>query len=168
MIQEKTIFIPAKKDVALALLCFAALVIVLFTGVLRYTLRTAFVLDASAYPEPAPANFTYHCTLGRSGGAITLKGWACVAGERFTAVDCWAVLYDAAQDTYLRIPTNMELAPDATRAIDDGINYSFGGFTAFVQEKQLQTPFSAYEICFAYRSNGHNALVHTGQMLEGV
>ncbi len=43
---------------------------------------------------------------------------------------------------------------------------SYGGFEARIPLKTLEAAPSHYELCVAWRSNGHNALIHTGQMLE--
>ena len=158
--------VPSQKISVWMLLIAGAVVILTFTGILRYTLRTAFPVNPADYTEPAPEGFTYTCTVTQQNGALAFSGYALVAGERFLQVDTAVVLYCAETGVSLKLPTAM--APDdaATAAISDGINYSFGGYYAFVREAQLKLPLSSYEICFAYRSSDHNALIHTGQSAE--
>ena len=157
---------PARRGVVLLLCTVGAVAVLVFCLTLRWSLRTAFSLRASAYPEPAPAGFAFRCTQTSTPGAVVLQGWACVKGERFLTVDTRAVLYCAATGEYLRLPTGMQQTDEPTALLADGINYSFGGFYAFVRTKQLAQPLREYELCFAYRSSGHNALVHTGQFLD--
>ena len=42
---------------------------------------------------------------------------------------------------------------------------AYAGLYGFALTGQL--PAGELELCFAYRSNGHNALIHTGQMVGG-
>ncbi len=56
---------------------------------------------------------------------------------------------------------------EATAAGPDGLNYSFGGFTAFVRASALAAPPEQYEVCLCCRSNRHNYLYHSGQTLAG-
>lgn len=157
-------FVPAKRSVVLALCCLATVVILAFVFVLRHDLRDAKPLDAAAYTVEVPEGFAYACDVSENGRAYTFRGWACVDGERITSVDCFVVLYDTANGSYLRVPTAMERNEDAWEALGHE-NYAYGGFTGFVVQKQLEAPAAQYEICFAYRNNEHNELVHTGQML---
>lgn len=55
----------------------------------------------------------------------------------------------------------------ATAAGADGLDYSLGGFTAFVRASALSAPPEQYEICLCYRTNGHDFLYRSGQTLAG-
>lgn len=167
----KTGYKPAKKSVVLALLCGATLLVLVFAGLLRYTLRTATPLNPAQYQQYTPEGFAWRVTDEAGDGVITFKGWACVEGERFESVETYVVLYNTETGAYLQAPTTMELNEEPLEVLGDPdhfINYTRGGFAGFVLLKQLTSPPAAYEICFAYRSNGYNALVHTGQHLQGV
>ncbi|MEG1381408.1 MAG: hypothetical protein RSC73_04105 [Ruthenibacterium sp.] len=157
---------PVKKELVIVLCAVMVLGIFLFAALLCGSLRREKSLNPQDYTEAAPEKFTYHVTATPAGKSIEYSGYACVIGERFETVDLRVVLYHAASESYLCLPTEMVLRTDATEEIADGINYSFGGFSAFVRNKSLESPPQEYEICFAYRVNGHNALIHTGQTAE--
>ena len=42
----------------------------------------------------------------------------------------------------------------------------FTVFSARAKASGLEHPAEEYEICIAYRNDGHNALVHTGRRVE--
>ncbi|NLW78525.1 MAG: hypothetical protein GXY32_03815 [Ruminococcaceae bacterium] len=160
-------FVPARKKwvwIGLAALVAAVL---LFAMALRTTTRSATGLNPAAYTEETPEGFHYAVTASAAGGALTVTGWACIEGERMLTVDNWVVLYDPARDTYLRLPTTAEVNEAPTALINDGLVYGRAGLTAIVPVSQLEVPLSRYELCFAYASNGHNALIHTGEFLAG-
>ena len=160
-------YTPAKKSLLLAASAVFLAAILLFTLCLRNTMRSVTKLDAAAYTLSAPNGFEYNCVPTVGGGALTLRGWALVRGEGFQTVDCKVVLYNAADNQYLSLPTMMEIDETPTEIFNDGTYYGRGGFASVTPLKQLPAPLATYEICFAYRSNGtHNNLVHTGQMLE--
>lgn len=116
---------------------------------------------------PAPAGLVWACTPRAEADYYTLDGYAFLPGERFEAVENYVVLYDTAGGDHLRLSTAMVRRDEATAAGGDGINYSFGGFTAFVRAAALQAPPERYEICLLYRSNTHDFLYHSGQTLAG-
>lgn len=159
-------WIPAKKNLIIVLCAVMAGSVLLFLGLLRMSLRQETIIDPNAYQTVQPKGFTYHVTATPAGKSLQYSGYACVIGERFETVDLRVVLFHAASNSYLLLPTEMVLRPDATEEIADGINYSFGGFSAFVRNKSLKAAPQDYEICFAYRVNEHNALIHTGQTAE--
>lgn len=163
---EKEEFVPAKKWLVLVSLALAAVLIFAFAGVLRHTLRTAVPLNPAEYAGAPPQNLAYSFAQQIGGGAVSLRGWACVQGERFETVDNRVVLYNTQDGSYLAIPTAMQLTDEPLSVLGDDINYTYGGFTAYVLLEQLTAGLPAYEICFAYRSNAYNALVHTGQYLK--
>lgn len=161
---ESKPFVPAKRGVVVALLCAATAVILVFVAVLRHDLRDVKTLDAGAYTVAVPAGFVYECDVTDTGGVYALRGWACVDGERITSVDCFVVLYDTRSGEYLRLPTTMERNEAAGVRLGHE-NYAYGGFTSFAIKDQLESPAERYELCFAYRNNDHNELVHTGRPL---
>ncbi|MEG0166597.1 MAG: hypothetical protein RR709_01885 [Ruthenibacterium sp.] len=157
---------PAKKWLLIVLCAAMALGVLLFTVLLAVSLRREKPLNPQEYTQAEPENFTYQVTATPAGKSLQYSGYACVVGERFETVDLRVVLYHAADNSYLCLPTEMVLRADATEDIADGINYSFGGFSSYVRKKSLTAPPHDYEICFAYRVNSHNALIHTGQSAE--
>lgn len=82
-------------------------------------------------------------------------------GEKLETVDCRLVLYSPGEDRYYRLPTTMDPGEEAAAATGD----PDAGFYAFALADQL--PAGELELCFAYRSNGHNALIRTGQIVGG-
>lgn len=162
-----TAFAPARKKWVWIGLAGLVAVVLLFAMALRTTMRSATVLDPTPYTEATPEGFRYAVGAQAAGGALTVSGWACIAGERMLTVDNWVTLYDPASGTYLRLPTTAEVNETPTELIDDGLVYGRAGLTAIVPLNQLQQPLSRYELCFAYASNGHSALIHTGEMLAG-
>lgn len=139
----------------------AAAVIVLFAFLLRADLRSVHPLDPAEYTEPEPEAFVWQCDVTPGQGILTLQGWAAVEGEKPETVDCFYVLYSAGTDTYYRLPTTMQQSDAA--AAETGSAYA--GMYGFALTGQL--PAGELELCFAYRSNGHNALIHTGQLVGG-
>ena len=124
-------------------------------------LRSVHPLDPAEYTEPEPEAFVWQCDVTPGQGILTLQGWAAVEGEKPETVDCFYVLYSAGTDTYYRLPTTMQQSDAA--AAETGSAYA--GMYGFALTGQL--PAGELELCFAYRSNGHNALIHTGQMVGG-
>ena len=152
---------PADPRLLWGFWVLAAAGILLFAFLLRTNLRSVHRLNPAAYTEPAPEGFVYECTITPGSGVLTLSGWAMVQGEGPGAVDCRYVLYDPAQDRYYRLPTTMDPGEEAAAATGD----PDAGFYAFALADQL--PAGELELCFAYRSNGHNALIRTGQIVGG-
>jgi hypothetical protein len=159
-------FIMPKKRLVWALLAVFAVLILGFAMLLRTDLRRAKSVDPADYTETLTGSFKYLCEVSHTGGAAVFSGWALVEGEKFESVDTRVVLYNAEDGVYLEVPTTMSDRPDARETINDDINYAFGGFYAFLTDKQLKYPLESYEICIAFRSNRHNALVRTGQFAE--
>lgn len=159
---------PANKKLYLAVMAAAVVFVLIFTLLLRINWRTPFRLDPADYQVDYPAGFVYTASAQTQDGAYFLDGWACIRQEKMEWVDCWVVFYDAAADTYYRIPTLAGILGDAaTEAIDDGFVYGRAGFSALVPLQKLPGAPQSYELCFAYRSNGHNYLIHTGQAALG-
>lgn len=157
-------FQPAKWNVVFPATAGLLILVVLFALILRTSLRAPHALDPADYPEDAPAGFVYECTPTVDGDALILQGFACVRNEKVSDIDCYAVLYDAATESYLRLATQMIASEQYRDAAGDGLNQMFSGFYAFADMKKLTAP--VYELCFAYRSGEHNALIHTGQTVE--
>lgn len=168
--EETAAYPPPKRWVVVAMLCAAVVLVGVFALLLRHSLRAAVPLNPAEYEQSAPEGFLYDLTSTLQNGTVAFEGWACVQGERFESVDTWVVLHHVPSGAYLRVPTVMQLSEEAPPQLDaDEIDYARGGFTAFVLLQQLTAPLDEYEVCIAYRSNGHNALVHTGQSLpQGV
>ncbi len=156
---------PKKWLVAVLLAVFAAMILG-FALLLRTDLRKAKIIDPADYTEAISDGFQYLCEVSDLNGAAVFSGWALIKGEKFESVDTRIVLYSKTDGVYLAVPTTMSDRPDAREIINDGINYAFGGFYAFLTDKQRSYPLEDYEICIAFRSNRHNALVHTGQSAE--
>ncbi|MEG2021903.1 MAG: hypothetical protein RR087_09005 [Oscillospiraceae bacterium] len=159
-------FKPAKMNIFLLLAAICAVGILVFTVMLRAQHRNAVYISSADYTMETPSGFKYKCDIMQSHGAFSLRGYAFIDGERFIDVNTHVVLYHAKSGKYLQIPTDLELNQDALNVVADKINYSFGGFTSFVIEKQLKAPPCEYEIYIAFRSNGYNLLIPTGQSLE--
>ena len=157
---------PAQKKIVIASLAVLAAGIFLFTAVLRHTMRSVTVLNETDYVMAIPEGFVYSCEPILADGALTLRGWAVVQGEGVKTVDCRVVLYDAAAGEYLCLPTMMEIDETPTEVLNDGVYYGRGSFVSIVPIRQLPAPIGNYELCFAYRSNGYNNLICTGQLLE--
>lgn len=158
---------PASVRVWLATGLALLAAILAFALLLRADLQRPHAFDPAACGEPAPADLAWACTAAPQADYYTLDGYAFVPGERFTSVENYVVLYDTAGGGHLRLATAMVAREEATAAGGDGVNYSFGGFTAFVRTAALQAPPEQYEVCLLYRSNGHDFLYHSGQSLAG-
>ena len=155
---------PADPRLLWGFWVLAAAAILLFAFLLRTDLRSVHRLDPADYTEPAPEGFVYECTITPGSGVLTLSGWAMVQDEGPGAVDCRYVLYDPAQDRYYRLPTTMEQSEAAVAATGES-GALYAGLYGFALTEQL--PAGELELCFAYRSDGHNALIHTGQTTTG-
>lgn len=158
-------FKPAKKQVFLLLVVLLFGFILIFTFLLRATGRSVKEINPNNYEIKVPDKFNYSCTVTQSPGAYAFRGWAFIEGERVLDYENHVVLYHDKSNKYYKIPTDMQLNDDAINAFNDGVNYSFAGFTAFVIEKQLKHPIEEYEIYFAYRNNDYNLLIPTGQTM---
>ena len=155
---------PADPRLLWGFWVLAAAGILLFAFLLRADLRSVRRLDPADYTEPAPEGFVYECVAAPGNGVLTLSGWALVRGEGPGAVDCRYVLYDPAAGQYYRLPTTMEQSQAAVDATGES-GALYAGLYGFALTDQL--PAGELEICFAYRSDGHNALIHTGQTTTG-
>ena len=159
-------FQPAKFKVAIPVTAGLFVLVLIFALILRSSLRSPHALDPADYTESVPDGFVYECAVSVDGDELILQGFACVRDEKVSDIDCYAVLYDAGAESYLRLATQMVASEQYRNAAGDGLNQMFSGFYAFVDTNRLTQ--SAYELCFAYRSGEHNALIHTGQTVEVV
>ena len=91
------------------------------------------------------------------------QGWACVRQQRFEAVDIRAAVL-AGDGAGWTLPTVLREDAAAKQAIGDVVFGEYGGFTSRCAEKAL--PAGSYELCIAYRCNGHDTLVRTGIFVE--
>lgn len=155
---------PADPRLLWGFWLLAAAVTLAFLFCLRQDLRSVRPLDPTQYTETPPAGFLYECQAVPGRGVITFNGWAAVEGEDLATVDCRLVLYSPGQDRYYLLPTAMEQNQAAAQAAGDG-GAVYAGLYAFALTRQL--PAGDLELCFAYRNNHHNALIHTGQMTGG-
>ena len=155
---------PADPRLLWGFWLLAAAVTLAFLFCLRQDLRSVRPLDPAQYTEATPAGFLYECQAVPGSGVITFSGWAAVEGEDLATVDCRLVLYSPGQDRYYLLPTAMEQNQAAAQATGDG-GAVYAGLYAFALTRQL--PAGDLELCFAYRNNHHNALIHTGQMTGG-
>lgn len=157
---------PPRCRVLGMLALIAALGVIGFSLLLWFQLRAVRPLDPADYPETLPG-FTFSASCTQEGNHLELTGRMGVRGERYTSFDGRIVLYLASADAYWTVPTMM----DEQAAFDSDLTEktwgeSYGGFEARIPLSALDADPSQYELCVAWRSNGHNALVHTGQMLE--
>lgn len=162
-------WVPPKKKAIVALLAGVLAVVLCFAALLRYSWRAVVTVNPSGYAVEAPEDFRYTAQPVVENGAYHLDGWACISGERMLKVDCWVLLYSPEEDRYYRLPTLAGiLTEEATETLDDGTIYGRAGYSAVASLKNLREDFSEFEICFAYRSNEHNNIIHTGQLaMEG-
>ena len=91
-----------------------------------------------------------------------MRRWKASALE---SVDTRVVPYHAEDDTYILLPTQMVRARPPGRPPAFPLA-QYGGFSARAKASGLEHPVEEYEICIAYRNDGHNALVHTGRRVE--
>lgn len=154
---------PAKAALVWGGLALLLVAVLVFAALLRATWRSARPLDPAGYEIALPENFHYTAETFLEGGAYQVRGWAVLEGERIDSINCWVVLYDAEAGEYLRLPTMAELDAAAEEALGGGMMYARGGYSALVPEGQLAKTPAAYELCFAYRNNANNLLIHTGQ-----
>lgn len=152
---------PADPRLLWGFWALAAAGILLFAVLLRADLRGVRPLNAALYTEAPPAGFAYRCEAAQGEGVLTFRGWAAVEGEKLETVDCRLALYSPGEGRYYRLPTTMDPSEEAAAAAGD----PDAGFYAFALTDQL--PAGELELCFAYRSNGHNALIRTGQTVGG-
>ena len=157
-------YIPPKRRAVLGLAALCAAVVALFLLLLVHGLRAPRPIRAEDYPEPVPADLLWDITAcERAGGMLTVEGWACVRQQRFEAVDIRAAVL-AADGAGWTLPTVLREDAAAKQAIGDVVFGEYGGFTSRCAEKAL--PAGSYELCIAYRCNGHDTLVRTGIFVE--
>lgn len=157
---------PPRGRVLGLLALAAALGVLVFSLLLWFQLRTVRPLDPADYPETLP-DFTFSANCTQVGNHLELTGRMGVRGEWYTSFDGRIVLYLAETDTYWMVPTAMdEQAAFDSELVEKTWGESYGGFEARLPLSALDADPSQYELCVAWRSNGHNALVHTGQILE--
>ena len=158
-------FVPAQKRVVVFLCALAVCGVAVFTLLWSAGLRTPKTLDPAEYTESAPEGFLFDVTCTLQDGLLCVDGYAAVENERFESVDTRAVLYHSGTNSYLLLPTQMQSSEAARQAT--GLPLAeYGGFAARVKASKLEYPLAEYEICIAYRNDGHNALVHTGRSAE--
>lgn len=158
-------FVPARKGVVVFLCALAVCGVALFTLVWSAGLRTPKTLDPADYTETAPDGFLFDAACTLQDGLLCIDGYAAVKDERFESVDTRVALYHPGTDSYLLLPTQMQESEAARQAT--GLPLAeYGGFAARVKAADLKYPAAEYEICIAYRNDGHNALVHTGRSAE--
>lgn len=158
-------FVPAKKRVVVFLCALAVCGVAAFTLLWSWGLRAVRVLDPAEYTQQAPAGFVFDTACSLRDGVLCVDGYAAVEGERFESVDTRVVLYHAEDDTYILLSTQM-VESEAARQATGLPLAQYGGFSARAKASGLEHPAEEYEICIAYRNDGHNALVHTGRRVE--
>ena len=158
-------FIPAQKRVVIFLCVLAVCGVLGFTLLWSAGLRTPKVVDPSDYTEDMPSGFLFDVECTSQDGLLCVDGYAAVEGERFESVDTRVILYHAGDESYLLIPTQMQKSEAARQATNLPLA-EYGGFAARVKLSHLAHPTEEYEICIAYRNDGHNALVRTGCSAE--
>ena len=158
-------FVPARPRVVLALAVLVLAGMAGFCLALYHSLTAVRPVDPADYPGAAPEGFRWEAAVSREDGRAVFTGWACVEGEPFPDVDIRVVLYHAEDDTYILLPTQM-VESEAARQATGLPLAQYGGFSARAKASGLEHPVEEYEICIAYRNDGHNALVHTGRRVE--
>lgn len=157
-------YIPPKRKAVLGLAALCAGLVAAFLLLLVHGLRAPRPINAADYPEPVPAGLVWDLTAcERADGMLTVEGWACVYEQRFEAVDIRAALLGADGAGWV-LPTVLREDAAAKQAIGDVVFGEYGGFTSRCAEKSL--PAGKYEVCIAYRCNGHDTLVPTGAFVE--
>lgn len=163
---ETVEFTPARSKWFWGMGIALGMLVVLFALALSWRWRAVRVLEADTYQLSYPEGFRYGMQASQQDGTYELSGWACMEREFVQKVDCWVVLHDTQTQTYYRIPTRAGLLDTmAAQAIGDGRVYGRAGVAAHVAAGQLKNAPEAYTLCFAFRTDGHNYLVETGETI---
>lgn len=109
------------------------------------------------------------CVIGEvmPGEYIQIRGYAYIEGESIHTADQNVLLYDREEEDYVELRTQMEIKEELNQTASHGKNHSAGGFRAKVKASALKREYGDYEICLAYRNDGHKVLIHTGKDLNG-
>lgn len=154
-----------KKKTAVCIAAGGMALVLLFCVQIRRDKERIREADVSDLTEETTLVFVIdEVTLGEY---IRVEGYAYVAGESIHTVDQRVLLYDAQENRYYEIPTQLKAREELNQTDEDKKNYSGGGFLAKVKTAALKKDCSEYEICVAYRSDGHRMLAHSNRMLDG-
>ncbi len=151
------------KRTAICIAMAGMALVLLFCALIRMDKEKIREADVSDLTEETDVTCVIESVT--PGEYIRIDGYAYVEGESIHTADQQVLLYDAKEERYLQLPTQMNRKEALDQTDDAKKNYSGGGF--FAKAKASRLGAADYEICLAYRSNGHRVLVHTGIKLNG-
>lgn len=154
-----------KKRTAVFLAAGGMLLVFLFCLMIRMDKEWIRKAEISDLTEQGSAVCEIDCVM--PGEYIRIEGYAYVKGESIHTADQRVLLRDSKEDIYLELSTQMQEREELNQTDEYKKNYSGGGFLAKVRSAALEKAPSEYEICVAYRSDGHRILMHSGRRLDG-
>ncbi len=162
---------PQPKAKGFVLFCGAGACVFMlcaFLLLLRMDLRSVKKIDPRDYTESTDGIAFYHSiTVSEQANIIEYSGWVAIEDEAFQQVEHFLALYNTTTSEAYQLPTAMITDESAMQGISDSTSYASGGLYGFVLCEQLSGTLSDYELCIAYRTNGHNFFYHTGIFMTG-
>ncbi len=157
----------AKLKIVTALIIAAVLFVLAVYILIMYDLHSVRRINPTDADYEKPDNFVYSINVNVQ-DELTVEGFAFVVGGNTYSINNFLCLYSSVEDVYYRVPTKMSINEAANTVTGERYNYSRSGFFARVQLSELNEPLEQYEICFYYKNDDYNNMVHTGKtVIEG-
>lgn len=153
------------KRIALGILAAGTALVFLFCLLIRMDKERIVPMDVSDLSEEADVTYIIEDVI--PGEYMEIRGYAYIEGESIHTADQRVLLYDREEQKYVEVRTQTEIREELNKTTSYGKNHSAGGFKAKVKASAFEKTYDRYEICIAYRNDGHRVLVHTGRDLNG-
>ncbi len=155
----------ANKKFLVMALSFCFIFILVFTLVLRQDMRKLENISINQYDISTPENFDYNINIQENDEAIIISGYMIMLNEVPEYIENYLVFYNKDTDTYLKVPTSLDMTVDIDLPDDEG-GYIFGKFTSLILKEDLDLNIEEYNIGFLYLSDGYNNLILTNQAVR--
>ncbi len=158
----------AKFKIVIALLTLAIIFVAVIYSLIIYELNAVKKATPNNAIFETPENFVYSYNIAVNSEEITIDGFAFVVGGNTYNIDNFIYLYCSTDNVYYKLPTKMNINEAANSVTGEKYNYSRSGFLSRANESAFDKPLENYEICFYYKNDDYNNIIHTGNVaLEG-
>lgn len=146
-----------EKKATVFLISVFSICVVLFLGGVYFMNHRVKVIDVSNFNTQDAGKVTCKIeSLDDTYDFISVSGYAFIPGEDIDYAAMQILICDNETGIYYAIPTEVILREDITRAVGDGYNYNYSGFSGAVYKSKCPVDGSLYIL---YRCNGNNILV---------
>ncbi len=158
----------AKLKIVVALIIAALIFVTAVYALIMQELKTAEKISVGDADKNWPNNTVYSFSVNVEDEMLKINGFVFVVGSDTFNINNFVCLYSKYDDVYYKIPTKMVIDEQASAVTNDGYNYGRSGFNAAVPLKELPEDIGELEICFYYKNDDFNNILHTEHLaIEG-